>query len=651
MSTASERYPNLLSPISVGPMRLRHRAMMSGHGMHLGDGTGRVSDALRAYLVERALGGAALIGTESAPVHATSRNDFLSINLFDASVVNSLRRLADDVHEAGAKLSIILWHGGHNVSFVNGSHALAASPIPNLSREVPREISKKEILEIVKAYGQAAARCKEAGFDAVEVQTATSYLLGSFLSPAMNHRTDEYGGSFENRLRIVRQILQEIRSSAGGEMAVGVRTSTSHHIPNAPVDFFIEDSIAAMQALSEEGLVDWISILSGSRWARHETVPPMHIPRNHLFEEGKRYRRAVSVPVVIAGRIRTAADAEKIIAEGSADIVAMARTWIAEPEWALKVEQDREETIRPCMSCSQACAGFAFRGLPGTCVINPAAGRELTLGRPARSDHAKRIAIIGGGPAGLEAARVAALRGHRVVLYEADSRLGGQMHLAAGAPNRSEMLPAIDWWERELRRHQVEIVLEHPVPLSASLDVDETVWAVGGEPWHTAVWRLRPYLKDGIPGTERLPHGRQVMSGTSRVGGSVLIIDEEGGWPAISLAEYLHSLSGVSAITVVTSERFWGESDLNLTFELDAVTARIRRAGIAVIAGTVVHEVADGCAQTSSEERLGPYDSIVLSTGTRSRAFPEDAAAAGDCLAPRGIWAATHDAAVLARQI
>ena len=245
MSTASERYPNLLSPISVGPMRLRHRAMMSGHGMHLGDGTGRVSDALRAYLVERALGGAALIGTESAPVHATSRNDFLSINLFDASVVNSLRRLADDVHEAGAKLSIILWHGGHNVSFVNGSHALAASPIPNLSREVPREISKKEILEIVKAYGQAAARCKEAGFDAVEVQTATSYLLGSFLSPAMNHRTDEYGGSFENRLRIVRQILQEIRSSAGGEMAVGVRTSTSHHIPNAPVDFFIEDSIAA----------------------------------------------------------------------------------------------------------------------------------------------------------------------------------------------------------------------------------------------------------------------------------------------------------------------------------------------------------------------------------------------------------------------
>ena len=379
MSRATEICPNLFSPISVGPMHLRHRAMMSGHGMHLGDGTGQVSDALRAYLVERALGGAALIGTESAPVHATSRNDFLSINLFDASVVNSLRRLADDVHEAGAKLSIILWHGGHNVSFVNGPHALAVSPIPNLSREVPKEISKNEILEIVKAYGQAAAHCKEAGFDAVEVQTATSYLLGSFLSPAMNHRTDEYGGSIENRLRIVRQVLQEVRSSTGGELAIGVRTSTSHHIPNAPVDFFIEESIAAMQAVSEEGLVDWISILSGSRWARHETVPPMHIPRNHLFEEGKRYRQAVSVPVIIAGRIRTAADAEKVIAEGSADIVAMTRTWIAEPEWALKVEQDREETIRPCMSCSQACAGFAFRGLPGTCVINPAAGRELTL--------------------------------------------------------------------------------------------------------------------------------------------------------------------------------------------------------------------------------------------------------------------------------
>ena len=648
---AATLYPNLFSPIELGPMTLKNRATMSAHGMHLGDGRGGVSDALHAYVVARAKGGASLLGTESAPIHDTTRNNFLAVNLFDDAVVPSLARLADAVHEAGAKISIILWHGGHNVSFTGGRAAVAVSPIPNLDGETPKQLTAREIAEIIKAYGQAAARCREAGLDAVEVQTATSYLLGSFLSPAMNHRTDTYGGSFENRMRIVRDVLQEVRTAAGGAMAVGVRTSTSHHIPNAPVDYTLEESLQTMKVISNEGLVDWVSLISGSRWAGHETIPPMHRPRNQLSVEGKLFRSTIGVPVFIAGRIRSPEDAEALIAGGNADVIAMARTWIAEPEWARKIEEDRVASIRPCISCSQGCAGFAFRGLPGTCVLNPAAGRELQIGPVSSAPKPKTIAVVGGGPAGLEAARVAALRGHRVTLYEATDQLGGQMRVAAHAPHREEMQPALDWWERELRQMQVDIRFGEKIEAGASLPADEVIWAVGGEPWHTAVWRLRPYLKDGIPGASELAHGREVLERKREASGAVLIIDEEGGWPAISLAETLVEAPGITSVTVATTERTWGESALTFTRELGDVRARVLDVGITLLEGVQVAEVQGNSVLLVSGEELGPFDTILLATGTRARAYPEDANAVGDCVAPRGIWAATHDAAKLARTV
>lgn len=283
------QYPYLFEPITLGPLTLRHRAIMSAHGMGYGT-AGAVTDRLHDYVVARAAGGAALVGTESAPVHASSINSMLRIHLFTDEVVPSLARLADSVHDVGGKVSLVLWHGGHVVSFTEGQAAGAPTPIPNLDREVPRALTTKEIKELADAYGAAARRCRSAGFDAVEVQTATSYLLGSFLSPAMNHRTDEYGGSRENRVRLVRETLQSVRTAAGGAMAVGVRTSSSHHIPNAPIDYDLDESVAMMQLLDRDGLVDWVSVLSGSRWAPAETIPPMSWRRMQLSEEGRRFK-------------------------------------------------------------------------------------------------------------------------------------------------------------------------------------------------------------------------------------------------------------------------------------------------------------------------------------------------------------------------
>ena len=648
-----DSFPNLLSPIKLGPVTLRHRAVMSGHGMALGDGQVGISDRFHAYLMARARGGAAMVGSESAPVHQSTVSRSLGIRLYTDEVIPSLRRTAEDIRAAGSRLAITLWHGGHKDSFIRGGTALAPSPVPNLAGEVPKQITAAEIRELIEAYGHAARRCREAGLDAIELQTSTDYLLGSFLSPVLNRRTDSYGGSFEKRIRFVRQILESIRANVGDGIAVGVRTSARHDIPGAPVDYGLEESVASMKALADAGLVDYVSVMTGSGWAppQSSSIPHMAQPRVQLRDEGKAFKAALSVPVVIAGRIRSPQDAEDAIAGGSADIVAMARTWIADPDWGRKVEQGETERIRPCMSCNQACVGFVFRGLPGSCVINPAAGREHEFTDPERTGSPKTVAVIGGGPAGMEAARVLALRGHRVDLYERGSALGGQMTLAAAAPFREEMKPALQWFKDELERLQVRVHLDTPVSSASDVSADEIVWATGAAPGHTAIWRLRPYLFDGIPGTADCPSGRAVLSGDVDVSGHVLVIDEEGGWPAVSLVETLAQHPAVSHVTVTTPERSLGEAALTLTWEIKSVAPRLKRATISIWTETLVESVEGAHAVLTGGEKIGPFDAVVLNTGTAAPEWTDGAKAVGDCVAPRGLWAATSDAAKLARTI
>lgn len=651
-SDAVARYPNLLSPIKLGPLTLRHRAVVAGHSMVMGENDGRVGERLCAYVAAHARGGAALIGMESAPVHAGSVHYAQQLRLYDDAVLPGLARAAEAVHAGGSLLSIILWHGGHNVTHYGGQPGVAPSPIPSYTiGETPKVLSAGEIREIVAAYGSAARRCREAGLDAVEVQTALDYLLGSFLSPTLNRRTDAYGGSPENRVRIVVEILETVREATRGELAVGIRTSIAHLIPGDPHDYGIEDSLAAMRHLVERGLVDWVSVMTGTRWSHDRGIAPMSRPRLFLAEQSARYKIELGVPIVVAGRIRTPGEAEAVLVNGQADLIGMARTWIADPDWMNKVERGEEERIRPCMSCNQGCLGFARRGLPGTCVINPVAGREFELGDPETAPAPRRVVVIGGGPGGLETARVAALRGHHVRLYEAEDRLGGAMRLAGEAPHRTEMLAVISWWEGELERLGVEVSLGERVAGSDGLDADDVVWAIGARPAATAIWRLRPYLVDGIPGTQDLPHGRDVLAGARSVSGDVLVIDEEGGWMAVSLVETLLAAPEVRSVTIVTSWRPLGGPEIVVTLEAWDLAARLEEANLTVHLETLVDSVEGGTARLAGGEAIGPFDGIVLSTGTAALELPEGALAVGDCVAPRGFWGATHDAAVLARSL
>ncbi len=641
-------YPRLLSPLRLGPIELPHRALMSAHGMGLGAGGPGVSERYHEYLLARARGGAALVGIESAPVHATTYSRSLVIRLDQDASIASLAKLADAIHGEGAKLAITLWHGGHKDGALRGAYPVAPSPIPGIDGTTPHVLSIAEIADIVRAYGSAAARCRAAGIDVLEVQTATDYLLGSFLSPALNHRNDAYGGDRERRLRVVREVLQAVRQAAGSSIAVGVRCSARHDIPGASEDYTLDESLAAMGQLDRDGLVDYVSVMSGSGWAEGVSIPAQHYPRALLSSEGLAFKRELRVPVTIAGRIRTAHEAEELIRAGATDAVAMARTWIADPDWGRKLLAGAEHTIRPCMSCNQGCVGMVFRGVPGTCVLNPGAGREyLTVAQATKvASRAQRLIVVGGGPAGLESARLAAENGLEVELHEATSELGGQWLLAGLAPGRQELLLGLAWWRSELKRLGVTVHLNSLVDINLASFADRVIYALGAIPSQTAVWRLRPFLREGIAGSAGLPHTREYLAGQVSAHGRVAVIDEEHGWPTLSAVAQLLADPTVTELTVISNEASFGSAAVGPTFE-SAALAQIMLGGgerLMVHANKTVQTIVNKVIIVNKDQRLGAFDQILLATGTQARRFPEGALAAGDCLAPRGLWSATSDA-------
>ena len=613
--------------------------------MGLADDHNTVSPRYHEYLLERARGGAGLIGMESAPVTPGISNRSLRIRLYEDQVVEGLAKLATAVQGAGSALSITLWHGGHTESFMRGRYAVSPSAIPNMAGEIPKVISKDEIEALIDDYAAAAERCRLAGLDAVELQTSTNYLLGSFLNPTLNHRDDEFGGPRENRMRIVLRILKAMRDRVGDALAIGVRTSVTHGIPGAPEDYDEQESLACMMLAADSGHIDWVHIMKGSNWSMGQSIPAMHAEQPQLAAQGRRFREALSVPLITSGNIRTPRDAEQLLMEGAADAVSMARSWIAEPQWARKVSLN--QPIRPCTSCNQGCVGFVWRGIPGTCVLNPRAGREIDLPPLGKANVGKELHVVGGGPAGMESARLAAIAGHRVTLHEQSSQLGGALRLAAKGPTRERWYDAITWWETELQGLGVDIRLNQSVDANQPPG-EWVIWATGAVPSQIGVLRLRPFLRNGIPGSKNLVHGRTVMAEETPPKGNILVIDEEGGWPTVSLVEWLATGSG--KITVVTTERGLGESQLQTTFDLGALSDRLSRIDLELIPSTRVDEVNSDDVLLSNGQRLGHFDLRVLSTGASAMTTPAGSFAVGDCVAPRGIWGATNDAAHLIRE-
>jgi len=489
----------LLQPMKVGPITVANRMMMAG--MSAGnkiDENGAIHPQMAAYLLERARGGPGLIAIGATRVAPVSVRNSHSLELFNDDVIPSLGKLAESVHQYGTKLGIQLWNGGgtegtspdtlmspsglsSNVRTAMGDATSRRLGSPNQAMTV------EQIEEMIGYFAAAARRCAEAGLDFVEIHAGHGYLLSNFLTPLFNRREDEYGGSFENRTQMLLRVIRAVRKAVGDDIAVGLKYNGSDFLGDQ--GWTIEDS-CRFAPLAEEAGVDYITITAGLVGTPQLTIPPMYEPQGCYSDLAAAVRPFATVPIGTIGRIKNPLMARDLIAEGKADFVCFGRSTIADPDFFGKVRRGALQEIRPCLADCRGCIDEHLHRHPGggdaCCVVNPRMGRELDCVdvEGASSGQPKTVVVVGGGLAGMEAARMTAFSGHHVTLFERRVRLGGQMLLAREMPGRREIGDILFWYERQLDSLGVVVHLSTEVDAAMITDLrpDVIVVATGSQP-------------------------------------------------------------------------------------------------------------------------------------------------------------------------
>jgi len=530
----SQPCPTLFSPLPIGPVTVKNRILSSGHDTTLPtDGT--VNEALIAYHTARARGGAGLIISQVAGVHETARYTSHLLMATDDSIVPGLRRLADALHEQGCKLFVQLFHPGREIMEVaDGTAAVAYAPSVAPSERfhtIPRALSLPMIAEILQGYHDGAARVRAAGADGVEIVGSHGYLPAQFLNPAVNLRTDRYGGTPENRRRFLSEALAAARAGGGDDFAVGLRLSGDEKDPSGLGESEALDTITAL-----ESQIDYVSVVAGTSatlgGAIH-IVPPMFEDAAYYAPFSAAVKQRVSIPVMVTGRINQPQVAETVLTSGQADMCGMTRALICDPQMPAKAKAGSLDDIRACIGCNQACIGHFHKGVPISCIQHPETGRELIYGNIARATVAKKVLVVGGGPAGMKAASVAAQRGHDVTLLEADSQLGGQARLAQLLPGRAEFGGIITNLSGEMERAGVNVQLNTKADLALIEDrqPDAIILAVGAKPH----WPIGITVEDDA----QVVNAWQILRNEVNPGGSVVVADWRSDWIGLGLAELL----------------------------------------------------------------------------------------------------------------
>jgi 2,4-dienoyl-CoA reductase-like NADH-dependent reductase (Old Yellow Enzyme family) len=450
---------HLFSPLRVGGLTLRNRIVSTAHSTGLTEGN-EIGDRLIAYYAARARGGVGLIITGSTSVHPNSTSKLMpALANWDDSIIEPYRKLAGAVHPHGTRIFAQLNHAGA-LSGAAGKAGRVVAPSAldsELGTETPHALDADEIDEIVKAFAAAAMRAKVAGLDGVELHGGHGNLIQQFLSPLTNKREDSYGGSLENRMRFGLAVVRAVRATVGPDFVVGLRLSAEEdHAGGLTLD--VTRVIA--RAMVEAGRLHYINVTSGSdlsAWSQANHYAPMYVRSGHMRRLARGIREVVSVPVICVGRIVDPRDAEAILEAGDADLVGMTRALIADRDMPQKARRGEFEAIRYCIGINDGCLGRLMRGMHITCVQDPTSGREHELDRMLPASASRRVVVVGGGVAGLEAARVAALRGHRVTVVERQAELGGQVQLARRAPGRADVGSVADHLVREVERQHVEV--------------------------------------------------------------------------------------------------------------------------------------------------------------------------------------------------
>lgn len=631
-------YPFMFEPFKIKDLVVQNRIVMPSIGNNLSSAQGHLTPRSMAYYLARAEGGVGLIITEAVPVSLTGKHRAGCLCLFEPSHEKGMKRLTDAIHEAGSKVAIQLHHAGRLVNpQVSGGRIVSASEIPvRAGMSIPQALSPKAIQETISDFARAAKRSLRIGFDAIEIHGAHGYLIHQFFSSRSNQRTDDFGGSLENRMRFSLEVAKAVREAVGDDFALIFRLSAKEYEEGS---YELEEALALGKKLRDAG-VDILHVSAGTTEGPQSSlycIQPQAMPEACLAQFAETFKTEVGLPVIGVGRISRPETAEQLLRDNKVDLVAMGRALLADPEWPKKVKDGIRMPIRQCIACNQ-CIEAISNQEPITCSVNPLTGREnqVPFMMPSKP---KKIMVVGAGPAGLEAACMAASLGHRVSLYEREDRIGGQLWAASTPPHKALLKTIINYYEARLPQFDIELHLGEDITEKAfeGKRPDLLILATGCRP-------IRPPL----PGVDQpnVVMARDVLSGLCTVGENVLVVG--GGLVGSETAEFLAEQG----------------NKVRLTEELEVVALdvepstrvllleRLNRLGVETMTCCKLQSIANAQAivEFKGQRLTVPADSVVLAVGSepnnelelklRTRSWKVKAI--GDCRTPGNIKEAVH---------